>query len=372
MKKQQFIILFVLFSCLLSNAQPKSKITVLYLLPFHLKESFDYNLSLKNSEEINQIRQFEMIGFWLGAKMALTEYAHSNKKINVIVRDAVTDQKALNTILNDKDLMDPVELIIGPFYGSLFPIVAEFAKNNCITIVNPFSTRYDFVENNPYVYKIVPPFISRPKALVDTFLSNHEEYTITLCWDSTPTQELLAYRYYFNEHKIPFKETHILNVPQNSSKKNLIVALFDQPERVIHGVHTLINREDESEIIPNYTLIVPEKWIYMSELTDDFFKLPNLYYFTNCFVNENNTVVKEFQYEYLNNYEAPATLKDYSYQGYDVTRYFIDLFFADFDFTKVTFTPLSYLFQWKQISEGGFENTKVRLINVHNLELFER
>ena len=372
MKKRLFVIIFILFSSFLSNAQPKNEITVLYLLPFHLKESFDYTISIKGSAEINQIRQFEMMGFWLGTKMALKEYENSNKKINVIVRDAVTDKKALNSILNDKNLMDSVKLIIGPLYGSLFPIVAEFAKNNCITIVNPFSTRSDFVENNPYVYKIVPPFSSRPKALVDTFLSHLEEYTITICRDSTITQEVLAYRYYFNEHKIPFKETNTLNVDQSSSKRNLIIALFDRPERVIHWVHTLINREEELEKIPDFVLIVPERWIYMSELTDDFFNLPNLYYFTNYFVNENSAVVKEFQYEYLYNYEAPAMLNDYSYQGYDITRYFIDLFFADFDFTKVAFTPLSYQFLWKQIAEGGIENTKVRLIYVHNLELYER
>jgi len=365
MKKNLLIILVASFSCLFGSAQTKNEVTVLYLLPFHLNESANYS-SIKSSAEIYQLKQFEMMGFWFGAKMALQEYENSNKKINIIVRDAVTDLGALTKILEDSVLMLRVNIIIGPFYGSLFPVAAEFAKQHNIVIINPFSTRFDFVENNPHVYKLIPSFSSRPKTITEVFLSQPNEYNIILWNDSTATPELQAYKNYFKENHIPFKEINTLTIFQNTKKKNLIIAFFEQPTRVIHCVHTLINNDAEKNIV-----VVPEKWLSISELTEDFFNLPHLYYFVNYFVDENSSKIKQFQSEHIFNYEAPAELIAYSYQGYDITRYFIDLYFVDYNFNEVRFTPLSYQFQWEQILNGGFENSKARLIRVKDLGLEE-
>jgi hypothetical protein len=367
MKKKLFLLLIASFSYLFISAQIKNEVTKLYLLPFHLNETDIPYSVLKSCEEIHQVKQFEMMGFWLGTKMALHEYDYSNKFINVIVRDAVTDALLLNKILEDTALMMPVNIIIGPFYGSLFPVAAEYAKEHQITIVNPFSTRFDFVQENPNVYKLVPPFLSRPETIAEHFLSLQNEYTITLWGDSVTSPELLAYRYYFNEQNIYFKETNSLTLRLDSKKKNLIIALFDSPERVINSVHSITNLENKADIV----VVVPEKWISISELTDDFFKLPHLYYFTNFFVDNNCEKVKRFQSDYLYNYEVQAELISFSYQGYDITRYFIDLFFAEYNIHELHFQPLSYQFQWNQIMNGGFENSKVRLIRVKDLGLEE-
>jgi hypothetical protein len=365
MKKNLLIFLIASFSYLLGSAQVQNEVTVLYLLPFHLNESID-DSSIKNSTEIHQKEQFEMMGFWLGAKMALQEYENSNKRINVIVRDVVTDVNILNKILSDSALMSRVNIMIGPFYGSLFPIAAEFAKKHNIVIVNPFSTRFDFVEHNPSVYKLVPPLLSRPKTIAKVFLSQPNEYNVILWGDSTVSIELQVYKNYFSAHNISYKEVNTLTLPHNPQKTNLIIAFFEQPTRVIHCVHSLINNDMENNVI-----VAPEKWLHISELTEDFFNLPHLYYFTNYFVDKNSNEVKQFQSDHILFYDAPAELGAYSYQGYDITRYFIDLHFVDYNFDEVTFAPLSYLFQWKQILNGGFENQKVRFIQIKDLRLEE-
>ena len=365
MRKNLLLIIIVLFSHLICCAQRTNDVTVLYLLPFHLKGT-PVRSTFKSSAEIYQVKQFEMMGFWLGAKMALQEYKNSNHKINVIVRDAVTDVQDLNYILEDSVLMKPVNIIIGPFYGSLFPTAAEFAKKHQKIIVNPFSSRYDFVEENPYVYKLTPPFLSRAEAVTELFLSGSEEYDIILWGDTTDTPERVAYQYYFNEHNIAYREGNSLSLSKKS-KKNIIIPLFEQRERVIYAVHSLVSYSETNKIV-----IVPEKWFTISELTEDFYMLPDLYYFTNYFVNENSDEIKQFKSDYINNYGAPADLASFSFQGYDVTRYFIDLFFADFNTNEVKFKPLSYIFNWRKVSNGGFENVKARLIQVKELEQEER
>jgi hypothetical protein len=366
MKKKLLLILSLSLFYLFVSAQNKNEITILYLLPFHSQENPARISSLKSSTEIHQIKQFEMMGFWLGAKLALQEYNNSAQRINVIVRDVVTDAAALHKILDDSVLMKRVNIIIGPFYGTLFPTAAEYANNHNITIINPFSTRFDFVETNPYVYKLIPPFISRPEVVAQVFLTSPDEYNVILWGDTVPTPEMQAYKYYFNENNISFKEVRSLSLSQIGKKKNLIIAFFENSTRVIHSVHTLLSNDMKNNI-----LIVPEKWFNISELTEDFYGLPHLYYFTNYFVDERDSDVKLFQSDYTLYYEAPAELAAYSYQGYDITRYFIDLYFADFNVDKVIFTPLSYKFQWAQIPNGGFENTKPRLIQIKDFELEE-
>jgi len=366
MNRKLLLIFIFSISFIFIHAQNKNEITILYLLPFHSQENFARISSLKSSSEIYQIKQFEMMGFWLGAKMALQEYNYIDKKINVIVRDVVTDLVKLQKIFSDSILMKQVNLIIGPIYGSLFPVAAQYAKDHNIIIVNPFSTRFDFVDNNPNVYKLVPSFIYRPEMLHKVFIVSPDEYNVILWSDSVPTPEMQAYKYYFNKNNIPFKEVCSLYLPQNSTKKNLIIAFFENQTQVIHNVHTILNFD-----MQNNVLVVPEKWLNISELTDDFYGLSHLYYFANYFADKKNEDVKQFQSDHILYYETPPELAAYSYQGYDITRYFIDLYFADFDADKVNFKPLSYKFNWKHIPNGGFENTIPRLIQIKDFELEE-
>jgi hypothetical protein len=365
MKKNLFIFLIASFSYIFCGAQNNNEVTVLFLLPFHLNESADIS-SIRNSSEIHQERPFEMMGFWLGAKMALQEYENSDKTINVIVRDAVTDARALNRILNDSVLMSPVNIIIGPLYGSIFPVAAEYARKHNIIIVNPFSTRYDFVAHNPAVYKLVPPYINRPETIENVFLSHPNNYNIILWGDSVTTPELIAYKYYFDDKNIYYNEIHTDTLPDDWYDTNLIIALFDEPARVIQSVHSLVNHEAEKNVF-----VTSDKWFSVSELTEDFYNLPYLYYFSNNFVDNYSSEVKLFQSDHIFYYDAPAEISAYSYQGYDITRYFIDLHYVDYDFEKVQFSPLSYKFQWKQIPDGGFENQKVRFVRASNFVLEE-
>ena len=366
MKKKRVFIFIVSISYLLVFAQNKNEISILYLLPFHLNENSTKISSVKSSTDIYQVKQFEMMGFWCGAKLALQEYDNTNIKINAIVRDVTTDITALRKILDDSDLMKQINLIIGPFYGSLFSEVANYAKTHNIAIINPFSTRFDFVESNPSVYKLVSPFISRPEIIDKVFLTSPNEYNIILWGDSVLTPEIQAFKNYFNEKNISYKEVHSLSLSPNSKKKNIIIAFFDNSTRVIHGIHTVLNFEMENDI-----LIVPEKWLNITEITEDFYGLSQLYYFTDYYVDENEPRVKQFQSDYVLNYEAPAELAAYSYQGYDITRYFIDLYLADFNTNNVNFNPISYIFHWNRIPNGGFENRKPRLIQIKDYELKE-
>lgn len=373
MKKSILTLLLVLLSLQNIYSQSPKEITILYLIPLHLSDSLIDINRIESDLDIYDIPSFEMFGFWEGAKLALQTYENSNKKVKVVVRDVATDEKKLQKVLQDEKLMKDVDLIIGPFYGSLFPIASKYAEDHKITIINPFATRIDFVNENRAVYKLTPPLSSRPESLQKNILSKYSEYSVILWYDAEDNLELAAYETYFKTNQIPYTltkvkpETYSLNLTLSSTKHNIVVALFQNQTNVINQMRLLEGTHNQFK----YSLIFPEGWLQVSSLDDDFYAMPNMYYFSNYFVDQNSLAVKDFRSDYFANFQSPCQLERYSYQGYDITKYFIDLYFAGFNERDVTYTPLSYKFNFKQWSNGGFENNKVRLIEIKNFEKVE-
>jgi len=373
MKNLILIVLLLLLSFQNGQSQSTKEVTILYLIPLHIDDSvIDIN-KIESDLDIYEIPSFEMMGFWEGAKLAIQSYENSNKIVKVVVRDVTTDENKLLKILQDEKLMKDVDLIIGPFYGSLFPIASKYAEEHKIKIINPFSTRTNFVSDNRSVYKLIPPLSSRPESLHKKIVTKYPDYSIILWYDAEDNIELTTYETYFKTHQIPYTltkvkpENYSLNLSLSSTKHNIIIALFQNQTNVINQMRLLEGTHNQYK----FSLIFPEEWLQVSSLDEDFYGMPNIYYFSNYYVDQKSVEVKDFKTDYFSYYQSPCQLERYSYQGYDITKYFIDLYFAGFNEKNVTYIPLAYKFKFKQWSNGGLENDKVRLIEIQNYEKME-
>ena len=95
-----------------------SEYKILYLIPF---ETDSYTTPyVKESEDMDKVKSYQLMGFWNGAQMALEEYAGKNVVIQVVVKDISNDERKLRRVMEDESLMSGVNLIIGPFFGKLF------------------------------------------------------------------------------------------------------------------------------------------------------------------------------------------------------------------------------------------------------------
>lgn len=370
MKKTFLLLLLCVLSIKFIHSQTVKEVTILYLIPFHLDDTLADVNNINSDLDIYDLASFEMFGFWEGAKLALESYQNSNITIKVIVRDITTDEKKLLKILQDERLMKDVDLIIGPFYSSLFQIASNYAAEHKIAIINPFSTKTNFVNENKFVYKLTPSLQSRPESLYKNLISKHEDYAIVLWYDSEENIELNAYETYFKEKQIPYTltkvkpETYSLNLTLSPTKHNIIVALYQNQTNIVNQMRLLEASQDSYD----YSLIFPEEWLQVSSLDEDFYAMRNIYYFSNFFVDLNNPFIIEYKENYVLTYQSPCQIERYSYQGYDITKYFIDLYLADYNEKKVLYTPMSYKFRFKQWSNGGFENDKIRFIEIKNFE----
>ena len=202
--KKLFIIFLAVLICSSQLSAQRHEKKVLVLLPFHVENSGRPE-TIKNESDIYSNKSYEMFGFWEGAQLALEPYNKDYVKIKVIVRDVNTNEEKLQSILDElKD--EQIDLIIGPLFGKPFALAAEYAKEHHIPIVNPFSNRSDFLEDNPYVYKLIPSLEPRPQSLDKLLLSKLDNYNL-IFWtnESSKTKDQPYYEIYFTNKGIEYK-----------------------------------------------------------------------------------------------------------------------------------------------------------------------
>ena len=370
--KKLFIIFLAVLICSSQLSAQRHEKKVLVLLPFHVENSGRPE-TIKNESDIYSNKSYEMFGFWEGAQLALEPYNKDYVKIKVIVRDVNTNEEKLQSILDElKD--EQIDLIIGPLFGKPFALAAEYAKEHHIPIVNPFSNRSDFLEDNPYVYKLIPSLEPRPQTLDKLLLSKLDNYNL-IFWtnESSKTKDQPYYEIYFTNKGIEYKTVALnsgfqdLKKAFEKNKKNVIVALFDNASvAIIQQLQNLALLADTS-----ITLVAPESWLDIKNVGYNYLNQLNFHFFTNYFIDKNDPAVKLFADEYITKFSSYPDVTRFSYQGYDITSYFISLLINNFDFSKVDTKPLSFEFDFDNEKGNGYENRHQRLIRMEDFQLKE-
>ncbi len=370
---KKIIIVLVLCFSIYHLFSQQTKKTILFLLPFELEEIKQAsNTRFENENDISLFSSFKMMGFWEGAQMAIDHYDNPNVKLNIIVRDISYDEKKLKETLTQLS-NTKIDLIIGPLYAKLFTIAAEYAQQRKIPIVNPFSTRSDFLDSNAYVYKLIPAPQKQPEILYN-LLIQHDKNANIILWTNGPDDSIAVnfYKNYFSKIKRPFHTVKLsqgipgLNTKLSKNANNIIIAFYENNARIISNLQTLSLKSDT-----NITIIAPKSWTQYQNIDFLFFESLHLHFFSNFYVNPQDEKIELFKMDYIERYQSPPTLERFSYQGYDITRYFIELMIQDFDTSKVKFEPLSFDFDFVRVNGNGYENTKSRLISFRNYELIE-
>ena len=337
---------------------------VLFLLPLGTEKTAQANIENINSQQdIDEIFGRSLIHFWEGAQIAIAELGDEGHDFHVIVRD-VTDAAKLERILDEPDMKN-VNLIIAPLYGKLFPTVAEFGHKHKIPVVNPFTSRHDVIEGNPYVYKASPALASRA-----AYVCNHHPNANIILWADTAkgAPDAEAYNDYFKEHHIPFHivaDSNFFGSELSHTKENVVIACFNNATTFTKGMTRIL----ENNKLPKFTWIIPEEWLLMEDFNIDNMNGLNVNYFANYFADDDEEHTQVFNYKYGERFHCIPSVRNYAYQGYDIAKFFISMILNDYRTPDIN--PIAYDFQFKRIEKGGFENVKARFIHLQNYEFKE-
>lgn len=365
--KRIVILLSVLISPFFLFAQTEK--TVLFLIPFF---GNTYNaqeiVQIKESEDIENTSVFQLMGFWAGAQIALDEFNDKQVPLNIIVKDVSNDETKLRNIMEDQSLMSKVDLIIGPFFGKQFMIAANYAKNYKIPIINPFTSKQDILNNNPYVYKLSPSIYAEP-AMISFMLDMYPQHKLMIYADTVQDkQEYKAYSQYFREKNIPYtlmaQNKNIVSQLQ-SDKKNIVLVLSSKPAQMLMLSRDILFNAN----LDNLVLVVPEEWFEEKTYDVEYYSKLNLHFFSDYFVDMADENTQVFVHKYLEKFNAPPLLKNFSFQGYDVTKYFITALLNDMDLDRVKYNPLAYRFTFDKVKDGGYENVNIQFLEVKDNEI---
>lgn len=131
---------------------------VALMVPFFLDEvedfqSFDLNEDLSH---LRDARPFSFLQFYEGFLVAADSLVNSRGlKLELFVYDVSQNPDQAMQVLTEPALLH-ADLIIGPFFSRSFDVVAQFAREHNIPIVNPMAQRSQIVEGYPNVIKVKP------------------------------------------------------------------------------------------------------------------------------------------------------------------------------------------------------------------------
>ncbi len=134
---------------------------VALMVPFFLDEFEDiqYAKQFDPNADLSQLRDerpFSFLQFYEGFMIAVDSLVNSRGlKLELFVYDVGQHPHEAENVLNEPALLQ-TDLIIGPFFSRSFDIVAQFAREQHIPIVNPLAQRSQIVEEFPNVIKVKP------------------------------------------------------------------------------------------------------------------------------------------------------------------------------------------------------------------------
>lgn len=366
MKRIVFFLMLVMLAVPAVFAEP-STCKILYLIPFD-KDSYTAPY-IKECEDMENVRSYQLMGFWNGAQMAIEEMAREeNIRFDIVVRDMVNNEAKLRKVMEDRDLMQGVDLIVGPFFGKLFAVASEYAKQYEIPIVNPFTNRQDFVEGNEYAYKLISSLEARP-AMIAFLAQQSGAFPILIYGDSASSgKEMQVYKKYFQENRIPYEiisnASSVVN-RLSESRPNYVITFYDNPaQNLIISRNLMLSKKSG-----NLTFVVPETWLESKTYDIEYYSKLNLHFFSDYYIDFDEGKTKTFVYDYTQRFGTPPTLRNFAFQGYDITRYFVSLVLHHLDHDRVKVSPIAFPFSFDKSPSGGYENVNVQFLEVKDNEI---
>ena len=353
-------------------AQTDDVKTVLYFLPFFGEEYGMYDeYKIKSSVDIDNEPIFSLVSFWEGAQMALNEYETSFHRINVIAKDVTYDNDKLRRVMEDEELMSQVDLIIGPFFASQFEIAANYAKTYQIPIVNPFTSKRDILEENEYVYKVQSSEETVAEIVKQRWLDLNDDTEI-LFWTERGADipALQKCETYFTQMEIPYQfiidgDKSSLKSRFGDNKRKVVMAFLPSETTIIARMRNLGIEQD----FPNTVFVIPEEWLEIGALEIDYLNKLNVHLFSDYYVNMDDDKTLVFISDFIEKYNTPPDVKRFSFQGYDITKYFVELMLHDFDASQVQFTPIAMKFNFVKSDNGGYENHGLFLLQLKDYKI---
>lgn len=307
-------------------ADPERVYNIAFMLPFFLdtQDEIIQTDSIVTVIEADPNRYFEFMQFYYGAMLAIDKLREKGLNANVFVYDVDNTPESVFRVLEEPALPS-MDMIIGPVYANSFDMVAAFAREHHISIVNPLSSRNEFLLNNPLAIKAQPTAKNQVN-LIAPFINNYlpgHNIVIVRQFSFIETETLDVLRSAFSErqfHEVIFIRDSLDGIIRHldSIQDNIVIGLSTDKVFSMDLVRKLSDIRSDFPI----TCFGLQEWEEFSLDTEHIVNL-HLHLPSGSFIDYDAEPVKQFIRSFREKYNIEPIPKRFAFVAFDLTWYFV-------------------------------------------------
>ena len=282
----------------------------------------------------NRDEQVRMVEYYEGFLMALDSLKKTGVSVDLYTYDSGKTTTSVKQILN-KPEMKGMDIIFGPAHTEQVKPMADFAQQNNIRLVVPFTSKSDEVFDNPSVFQINTPqsylFSEVYEHYLRKFPDAHVVFLDAETGDTDKADFIKGLKDELQANQITFKELKGANItPEgmktvvDSLRENIIIPTSGKNITLIKVLPQLIITSREH---PNYNMKLfgyPEWQTYTNDHLASFFEL-DTHFYSSFYTNNLFPEAVKFTSAYRKWYskDMANTFPRYGMLGFDTAYFFL-------------------------------------------------
>ena len=299
------------------NGSNTKVVKIAFLLPFML------------DEEKQDPSDKRFIDFYSGALIAINKAKLRGISCEIFTFDTGKSEQKITEVLANPELKD-MDLIIGPAFSNQISLVADFAKENKVNTLIPFSSKVYDIENNPYLFQFNPgveaEFNFSANLLTNKYLNNNIVFAELpgisssdegRIWSDALKKELGKKHKTFSEIELITSDNADFKSVLKKNEKNLVIFNTDKYAYMSPFIAPLRSCTDQYEI----TLFEQYNWKNQHE------KMPSSIYVSPFMSKYNPKELGDFNRLYTRLFKNDVSVDSprFDLLGYDLSNYFISI-----------------------------------------------
>ena len=297
-----------------------STLNIALLMPYYLlRNDTMFNIDTLDSSKRYYSQSESALSFHIGVELAIDSLRRVGYNIMLHAFDTNQDSLTVKKIISS-EVLDEMDIIIGPMYSSLFQIVCKkYGSDYSKILISPLSRDNGNIKEFPSVYQISLTYKVQTDILVDYLKKNKLNERIIILNDSREEGLTSYVKYKFKQVNKEIDSFHIIDTKVDSIRRYFIesqnILLLSKDKAFVSTMLGSIGSIDSLSTVFSFESITSYDNLDISNLMEIDVHIP---YSRSITLSNKNDLdfVSLFEREYSTNSSR------YSKVGYDIIMHF--------------------------------------------------
>ncbi|MEG2337005.1 MAG: ABC transporter substrate-binding protein, partial [Bacteroidales bacterium] len=328
---------------------------------------------------------FTYLSFYEGALLAWQEQQENTSVyFEFKVFDVTENVLSVKAALKDPFLLN-ANLILSASFVKSFALLSDFSLKHQIPIIHPLSERDQMHLENSYFIQGTPSSKMQIDKWAEYAIAKYPHSNFVVLLDKNQSTNKKAKNFYQNllnaVHigKLKADNIALYNIADSGFSKlaqriktnrdNVVCAFF---EREIAFTNTVIKLHNQNAKIH---LLGIDKWLDFDKTEANYLQALNFEYYSPFFAEYKSTPVALFEANYYQMYKTLPN--EMAFKGYDYMQSILELLQKYntnfiFELENSSYQGLGFDFKFVKRENGGYENTCIHKLKLHNFKFIKQ